>query len=126
MLQIRYSGNGSGVGSHKDWGHIAIVDATEPGLEAKIDGVWRSLYVEDGYLIVNFGYVLEKLLPGVTASEHRVVTQKKKMRTSTIMFVDPCVGPYRNGVTVQESEGYVYDWDPVLKKLVHCKVSPSP
>lgn len=108
-----------GVGAHKDWGHIGILDAIDPGLEAKIDGVWRSLYVEDGYLIVNFGYPLEKLLPGVTASEHRVVTQKKKMRTSIIAFVDPRVGPYRKGVIAQGEEGYVYDWDPIEKKLVN-------
>lgn len=114
-----------GVGAHKDWGHIGILDAVDPGLEAKIDGVWRSLYVEDGYLIVNFGYPLEKLLPGVTASEHRVVTQKKKMRTSIIAFVDPRVGPYRNGVIAQKKEGYVYDWDPVEKQLVNGEPTTS-
>lgn len=108
-----------GVGAHKDWGHVSILDVTEPGLEAKIDGVWRSLFVEEGYLIVNFGYVLEKLLPGVAACEHRVVAQKETMRTSTVVFIDPRVGPYQQGVTAQENEGYVYDWDPIEKKLVN-------
>ena len=108
-----------GVGPHKDWGHIGILDAIEPGLEAKIDGVWRSLYVEDGYLIVNFGYPLEKLLPGVTASEHRVIAQKEKIRTSLIAFLDPRVGAYRVGVISNETEGFVYDWDPVENKLIN-------
>ena len=83
-----------GVGPHKDWGHTGILDATEPGLEAKIDGIWRPLHIEDGYLIVNFGYPLERLLPGLTASEHRVVAQTRSVRTSLIAFVDPRVGPY--------------------------------
>lgn len=114
-----------GVGPHKDWGHIAVLDAIEPGLEAKIDGVWKSLFVEDGYLIINFGYPLEKLLPGVTASEHRVLEQKGTMRTSFIAFVDPRIGPYREGVTAQEKEGYVYDWDPVEKKLINGEPTTS-
>ena len=108
-----------GVGPHKDWGHIGILDAVDPGLEAKIDGIWHSLHTEDGYLIVNFGYVFEKLLPGLSASLHRVVTQKEKMRTSIIAFVDPRVGPYRTGVMAQKSEGFVYDWDPIERKLVN-------
>lgn len=106
-----------GVGPHKDWGHVSVVDASDPGLEAKIDGTWRSLHIEDGYLIVNFGIVLEKLLPGVTASEHRVVTQKDKMRTSIVAFADPRVGPYREGVTSKEKVGYVYDWDFSTRQL---------
>jgi isopenicillin N synthase-like dioxygenase len=114
-----------GVGPHKDWGHVSLLDVTEPGLEAKIDGVWRSLFVEDGYLIVNFGYVLEKLLPGVTASEHRVITQKEKMRTSTVVFCDPRVGPYRDGVAPQEKVGYVYDWDAAQQKLVNGEPTTS-
>lgn len=114
-----------GVGPHKDWGHISILDVTDPGLEAKIDGVWRSLFIEDGYLIVNFGYVLEKLLPGVTACEHRVVTQKEKMRTSTVVFIDPRVGPFHNDGTAQDKVGYVYDWDPVEKKLVNGEPTTS-
>ena len=110
-----------GVGPHKDWGHISILDVTDPGLEAKIDGVWRSLDAEDGYLIVNFGYVLEKLLPGVKASEHRVVTQKEKMRTSTVVFIDPRVGPYHN----KQNVGYVYDWNSAEKKLTNGEPTTS-
>lgn len=115
----KLSSRPEGLAAHKDWGHIALLDVTEPGLEAKIDGEWRSLYIEDGYLIVNFGYPLEKLLPGVTASEHRVIIQKEKMRTSIVLFIDPRVGPFREGVASQQNEGYIYDWDPVERKLIN-------
>ena len=35
-----------GLGAHKDWGYITVLDATEPGLEAKINGTWRKLHLE--------------------------------------------------------------------------------
>ncbi len=108
-----------GLGAHKDWGHITVLDATEPGLQAKVEGQWRNLFTEDGFLIINFGEPLEKLLPQVKASEHRVVTQTDKMRTSTVSFTDPRVGPFRQGVKSEDKEGYVYDWDPVNKALVN-------
>lgn len=97
-----------GVGPHKDWGHITVLDAAEDGLEAEIDGVWRSVHPEDGYLTINFGYPLEKLLPKVKASNHRVITQTDKMRTSIVAFIDPRIGSYRNHLG-QEGEGMVYD-----------------
>ena len=100
-----------GVGAHKDWGYITVLDATDPGLEAKIDGVWRSLQMEDGYLTINFGEPLEKLLTQVHASEHRVVTQKEKMRISTVAFIDPRVGSYRSSAKTEDKEGCVYDWN---------------
>lgn len=108
-----------GVGAHKDWSYVTVLDASEPGLEAKIDGIWRSLHVEDGYLIINFGYPLQKLLPSVNASEHRVVTQKEKMRTSTVVFCDPLVGPREGAAELEDKEGYVWDWDSAEKKLVN-------
>lgn len=107
-----------GVAPHKDWGHITVLDATDPGLEAEINGVWKSIMVEDGYLTINFGYPLEKLLPGVKASNHRVVTQTDKMRTSTVAFIDPRVGPYRKHLGRQDV-GMVYDWDTTQRKLVN-------
>lgn len=58
-----------------------------------MDGTWSSLHIEDGYLIFNFGIVLEKSLSEVTASEHSVVKQKDKMRISIIDVADPRVGP---------------------------------
>lgn len=113
-----------GVGAHKDWGHITVLDATGPGLEAEIKGVWKSIYVEDGYLTINFGYPLEKLLPRVTASNHRVVTQTKTMRTSTVAFIDPRVGAYREGLG-RKGEGVVYDWDENKQILVNGELTTS-
>ncbi len=108
-----------GVGAHKDWGNITVLDATEPGLQAKIDGIWHELDVEDGYLTINFGYPLEKLLPGVHASEHRVVTQTKNMRTSTVVFIDPRLGAFSQGAITDQDQGYVYDWDTRAKQLIN-------
>lgn len=108
-----------GVGAHKDWSFVTVLDAPEPGLQAKIDGIWRSLNVENGNLIINFGYPLQKLLPEVNASEHRVLTQIEKMRTSTVVFCDPLVGRGENPEKFENGEGYVWDWDSVEKKLVN-------
>ena len=115
----KFGSRPDGLGAHKDWGHITVLDATEPGLEAKIDGAWRSIITEKGFLIVNFGEPLEKLLPGVKASEHRVVTQTKTLRTSTVAFIDPRGGPFRKGVKSEDEEGYVYDWNADTKELVN-------
>lgn len=116
-----------GVGEHKDWSYITVLDAIQPGLEAFIEGEFRPLIIEDGYLIINFGEPLQKLLPGVNASLHRVVTQKAEMRTSTVMFVDPRVGSYGKTILPKlcdsaaedEKQGYVYDWDSEQKKLTN-------
>lgn len=64
-----------------------------------------------------FGYPLQKLLDVVHASKHRVVTQQK-MRTSTVFFVDPRVGPFSADCQCEDSEGYVYAWDGQQQKLV--------
>ncbi|MCH9631028.1 MAG: hypothetical protein S4CHLAM37_10400 [Chlamydiia bacterium] len=112
-------GRKEGLGEHKDWGYIALLDATTPGLQAKIDGKWRAIPSEDGYLIINFGYPLEKLLPEVKASEHRVAVQNEEMRTSTVVFIDPRVGPFRSTVKTNQKEGYVYDWDANERKLIN-------
>jgi hypothetical protein len=111
----KISDKDEGVGAHKDWGCITVLDATGPGLEAEIDGVWRSLKWEEGYLVVNFGYPIEKLLPGVKASNHRVPPQHSAMRTSTVAFIDPRMGPFQN----KEGVGYVYDWDAEGKRLIN-------
>lgn len=109
----------AGVGAHRDWGLITILDAGS-GLQAKIKGEWMKLFMEDGYLTVNFGYPLKKLLPEIEASEHRVPTQTENIRTSTVVFIDPRVGPYRKETCLPagvEHEGYVYDWDSNTQSL---------
>lgn len=44
---------------------------------------------------------------------------------SAVVFIDPRVGPYQEGVITQEKEGYVYDWDARLKKLVNGESTTS-
>ncbi|MDB2614407.1 hypothetical protein N9Y92_04560, partial [Chlamydiales bacterium] len=113
-----------GVAAHKDWGHVTVLDATEPGLEAEINGVWKSIALEEGFLTINFGYPLEKLLPGINASNHRVITQTEKLRTSTVLFIDPRVGPYNKSVK-KDGEGMVYDWSEKDKQLVNPETTVS-
>jgi hypothetical protein len=110
------AGRPFGLGEHTDWGYITVLDVVEEGLEAEINGVWHLLRVEDGYLTINFGEPLQKLLPGVKASKHRVAVQTEKVRTSTVMFLDPRVGPYRAS-SGREGEGIVWDWDPIEQVL---------
>jgi isopenicillin N synthase-like dioxygenase len=114
----KISGTSYGLGAHKDWSYITILDVVEEGLEAEIDGVWRPLHLEEGYLTINFGEPLQKLLSGVNACNHRVVTQDKKPRTSTVMFIDPRVGPYRIS-SVIDGVGMVWDWDPKKHELTN-------
>lgn len=113
-----------GVAPHKDWGHLTVLYATDEGLQAEIDGVWRSIYMEDGYLTINFGYPLEKLLPEVKASNHRVVTQILKKRTSIVAFIDPRVGGYRPYLN-RDDQGMVYDWIIEQGKLVNGQTTIS-
>lgn len=128
----KFNFKSDGVGQHKDWGHITVLDAVQPGLEAFIEGEFLPIKMEDDFLTINFGEPLQKLLPGVNASLHRVVTQQNEMRTSTVMFVDPRVGSYSkmlslletnnvpdNDVPDEEKQGYVYDWEPKQKQLTN-------
>lgn len=111
-----------GVGAHTDWSYLTVLDVVDEGLEAEINGEWRSLPLEEGYLTINFGEPLQKLLPGVKACNHRVITQTKKMRTSTVMFVDPRVGLYRASAAKygvgKDEVGVVWDWDRDTRKLM--------
>lgn len=111
-------GKADGVGAHKDWSYVSVLDVVEPGLEANIDSVWRAIHTENGYLTINFGYPLEKLLPNVRAAEHRVRLQEKITRTSTVVFVDPRVGPFRES-SGYAGEGMVYDWEAESARLVN-------
>lgn len=107
-----------GLGAHKDWGHISILRARQPGLEVEIDGQFYPVEPgEKDEVIVNFGYCLEKLLPHITACTHRVLTQKIEERISIVLFADPCVGPYREGVQCEDKEGHVYYYNPESNQL---------
>ncbi len=84
-----------GVVPHADWSFVTLLLAWQAGLQAKIDGVYRPLVLEKGYLTINFGTPLERLTQytknPVKASWHRVKRQKKsdRLRTSTACFLDP-------------------------------------
>jgi hypothetical protein len=108
-----------GLEAHTDWGYIAVLDSQDEGLEAQIDGEWRLLRIEEGFLTINFGGPLNKLLPKVNASLHRVITQTKKVRTSTVLFIDPRVGNFRKCSGHEDEAGMVWDWDPVTQQLVN-------
>ena len=123
----KYSTKSYGVAQHADFSFVTVLDTTQAGLQAFIDCEWRPLHIEDGYLTINFGYPLEKLLPGVKASVHRVITQTDGVRTSMAVFVDPRVGCYRKKALEKRggSVGMVYDWDSKKGKLVHPQTTSS-
>jgi len=107
-----------GLGAHKDFGHVTVLYAIEPGLEAQIEGVWRQIVLEDGYFTINFGYSLEKLLPSVNASNHRVLFQKEKVRTSIAALLAPVWALIGSHVQSEDDEGCVYDWNVRKNELV--------
>jgi isopenicillin N synthase-like dioxygenase len=108
-----------GLTPHRDWGFITVLDASSDGLEAEIEGVWRPLVMEEGYLTINFGEPLNKLLPMVNASNHRVCVQKNKVRNSTVLFIDPRVGKYRPSSGLGDEEGLVWEWEPQKGQLIN-------
>ena len=55
-----------------------------------MDGKWMSVKCPPDCLIVNTGFLLEKLTAGfVKATQHRVVNRNEKERFSTALFLDP-------------------------------------
>ncbi|GAB7536552.1 2OG-Fe(II) oxygenase family protein [Burkholderia sp. 3C] len=61
---------------HRDGSWVTLLRSTEPGLVALIDGELFAIHADPGYLIVNFGRVMEVLTEGlarpVRASIHGV------------------------------------------------------
>lgn len=112
-----------GVAPHKDWGHTTVLYATDEGLEAEIDGIWRSIQLEKGFFTINFGYPLEDVVP-VNASNHRVLTRTLKKRISIAAFIDPRVGKFRDHLK-REDEGMVYKFDSVKKVLENGQTTVS-
>jgi isopenicillin N synthase-like dioxygenase len=107
-----------GLREHRDWGYVTVLDTVDPGLEAEIRGRWEPITAEEGYLIINFGEPLHKLLPQVNSSKHRVTVQTQKCRTSTVVFIDPRVGPYR-AQSPKRDVGMVWDFDPQSQQLIN-------
>jgi hypothetical protein len=112
-----------GLTEHRDWGFITVLDASSDGLEAEIDGVWHPLAIEEGYLTINFGEPLHKLLPQVNASNHRVALQTHQARNSTVLFIDPRVGSYRQSSGLCQEEGLVWEWNPQTRQLVNSQTT---
>ncbi|HXW53365.1 MAG TPA: 2OG-Fe(II) oxygenase family protein [Myxococcota bacterium] len=112
-----------GLDAHTDWGYITVLDAVEEGLEVKINGEWQKLVTEDGFFIINFGEPLHRLLPMVSASLHRVPTQTKKIRTSTVLFLDPRMGKFRADSGHKDEVARVWDWDASSRELKNGQTS---
>ncbi len=109
-----------GLKAHTDWGLITILDVVSDGLQVETDGTWRTVSLEDGYLIVMVGESLKKLLPDqLNACNHRVLPQTEHPRTSVGMFINTRIGPFRERAKTKEKEGMISQWDPRLRTLVN-------
>ncbi len=90
---IRYPPQGAesssmGAGSHVDFGAITLLHQSAPGLEIQVDGQWRIVAAPANALIVNTGFLLEKLTGGVlVATQHRVINRNDEDRYSTALFL---------------------------------------
>lgn len=90
---IRYPPQGDeqtsmGAGSHVDYGAITLLHQSAPGLEIQVDGQWRIVDAPPDALIVNTGFMLEKLTGGVlVATQHRVINRNPADRYSTALFL---------------------------------------
>lgn len=80
-----------GAGSHVDFGALTLLYQTKPGLEIQLrTGEWRIVSAPPNALILNTGFLLEKLTNGVLpATQHRVVNRTDTLRYSTALFLDP-------------------------------------
>jgi len=85
------STDGMGAGSHVDFGAVTLLYQELPGLEIQLpDGSWKSIIAPPDALILNTGFLLEKLTNGVLpATQHRVINRNNAIRYSTALFLDP-------------------------------------
>ncbi len=79
-----------GAGAHVDFGAVTLLREDLPGLEVYFEGAWRIVQCPHGCMIVNTGFLLEKLTGGaLRATQHRVVNRNAVPRFSTALFFDP-------------------------------------
>ena len=80
-----------GAGSHIDYGGLTLLAQSSPGLEVQMkDKSWFAIQTRPNDLVVNVGFMLEKLTHGVLqATQHRVVNLNSADRYSTALFFDP-------------------------------------
>jgi Isopenicillin N synthase and related dioxygenases len=84
-----------GLRPHTDYGFVTILDATAPGLQVAIDGVFVDVPVRSGYLAVHFGEALRYITAygrrQATAVRHRVLSQRgcDPIRHGIVYFANP-------------------------------------
>jgi len=79
-----------GAGSHVDFGAVTLLQQDLPGLEVWVDNTWRTVFCHPEHLVLNTGFLLEKLTNGLLkATHHRVVNRCPSDRYSTALFLDP-------------------------------------
>lgn len=86
-----------GLRPHTDYGFVTILDATAPGLQVEVDGVFESVPVKEDHLIINFGEALSYITANsdreVGAIRHQVTCQKSEnpIRKSVVYFGNPAL-----------------------------------
>lgn len=94
-----------GLRPHTDYGFVTILDATAPGLQIEVDGIFMDVPVLEGHLVINFGealnFITQRSDRTVSAVVHRVTTQSESrpVRHSIVYFANPCL------------DGYVHQYD---------------
>lgn len=89
------STSNEGLRPHTDYGFVTILDATKPGLQVELGGVFQDVPVRPGYLAVHFGealrYITAASSKGVSAVRHRVLSQEasNSIRNGIVYFANP-------------------------------------
>ena len=84
-----------GLRPHTDYGFVTILDATAPGLQVDIDGVFIDVPVRAGHLAIHFGealsYITAYAKRQATAVRHRVLSQRARepIRHGIVYFANP-------------------------------------
>eukprot|EP01084_Bolivina_argentea_P188142 323955_1 len=80
----------NGVHSHCDYGFLAFLKPSAPGLQVKYNEKWYNVpYFEDRF-VVNFGKALQITTNyGMKAAVHKVSTITNNPRSSIVFFYDP-------------------------------------
>jgi hypothetical protein len=84
-----------GLRSHTDYGFVTVLDASAPGLQVEIDGVFHDVPVLPDHLVINFGEALHYVTAhgehSVRAVVHRVVSQRREdpVRHGIVYFANP-------------------------------------
>ena len=87
-----------GLRPHTDYGFVTILDATAPGLQIEIEGMFEDVPVLPGHLAIHFGEALNFITKysdrTVGAVKHRVLSQKSTdpVRHGIVYFANPDLG----------------------------------